>query len=341
MGRRKTRKAIKRIAKPEKINRYFDLDIIDINRHRYNLDIFATEGQYQLIPTDRDEGFLIFLLSAQEHLRENGFDKFTAIEQSKESYPYVRYRGQLLVLQKNQRGQNFKYTSDTIFKGAETLAQFHRAARGLNPMPGSEFKVSWGKWPDRCFEEVNQLVKYKLLVKDEKKLHSFDQRFLEHVDSLIERGLKAWQRFNSEAYRNLLKKEMEEKAFNLHSFKDSKLKRVSNEVIIDDMNRIRYELQIYDLANYLDEILRETDIPVKEVIKAVDTYHDVRPMSEQEWDALIALILYPKEFYRLIRHNYENKRTKDKMQRFDEFITRIKKEDELIAHLKDKRSEVI
>lgn len=341
MGRA-SRSILRRISKPEKINRYFDLEIKDLHRERdrESIRVDTTEGQYELIPTDRDEGFLIFLFSAQKHLQENGFDKFLPIYQSIEAYPYIKYRRQLLVLRDYVSGEKFTYTPENIIKGMETLAEFHKAARGLNPMPGSEFTVSWGKWPDRCFQEINELVKQKLLIKD-KKMRDFDARFWEQVDRLIERGLMAWQRFNHENYRKVLKQEMGAKGINLHSFKAGKLQVVDGEVIIADMDRVRFELQVYDLAFFLDEILRETDLPVEEVAGFVQYYTKIRPITPEEWEAMIAFLLYPKGLYRLIRHYYRNRRVKDGLKRFDLFIDQLDREEALIDYLSNESKELV
>lgn len=333
MGRG-SRSILRRISRPEKINRFFDLEIKDLQRgrDRDSIQLNTTEGEYELIPTDRDEGFLIFLFSAQKHLQENGFNKFVPIYLSKEAYPYIKYHNQLLVLRDFASGDKFTYTPENIIKGIKTLAEFHKAARGLNPMPGSEFTVSWGKWPDRCFQEINELVKQKLLIKD-KKMREFDAKLWDQIDRLIERGLMAWQRFNHENYRKVLKQEMEAKGINLHSFKADKLQVVNGEVMIVEMDRVRFELQVYDLANFLDEILRETDLPVEEVAGFIEHYTKIRPITPEEWEALIAFLLYPKGLYRLIRHYYRNRKVKDGLKRFDQFINQLDRGEALIDYL--------
>jgi CotS family spore coat protein len=214
----------------------------------------------------------------------------------------------------------------------ETMARFHQAARGFTPMPGSEFKVSWGKWPDRCFAEVNELVKQKLELKDSRS-SSFDDKFWEQVDRLIERGLMAWQRFNHENYRKVLKEEMEAKAFNLHSFKAESLLLVDGEVVIKSMERARFELQVYDLAFFFDVILQNSEIPVSEVAGYLRHYTKIRPLNREEREALLAFLFYPKGLYRLIRHYYRNRRVKDGLIRFGEFVKLMDKEEELIHRL--------
>lgn len=331
MGRG-TRSALKRIGRSEKINEYFDLDIRHIRRAHDYLELDTSQGEYQLIPTNRDEGFLIFLFSAQLNLKHNDFVKFSSLYQSKDAYPYIKYRGQLMVLQERLRTREFTYTSENVKKAMETLAGFHQAARGLNPMPGSEFKVAWGKWPDRCFQEVNGLVKQKLLVKD-KRIQPFDQLFWQQVDRLIERGLMAWQRFNHENYRQVLKAAMEDKAFNLHSYKAAKIRLVEDQIYITDMNRIRFELQIADLACFLNDVLRETEFSGAEVARFLEDYLKIHPLNDQEWTALQAFLFYPKDIYRLIRHFYRNQRTKEGIERFEQFVTFMDREEELITHL--------
>lgn len=331
MGRG-TRSALKRIGRSEKINEFFDLDIRNIRRTNDYLELDTSQGEYQLIPTNRDEGFLIFLFSAQLSLKHNGFSKFSSLYQSKDAYPYIKYRGQMMILEEKLQAKEFTYTSENIKKAMETLASFHLAARRLNPMPGSEFKVAWGKWPDRCFQEVNDLVKQKLLVRD-RHVQRFDQLFWQQVDRLIERGLMAWQRFNHENYRQALKKEMEVKAFNLHSYKKAKIKLVDDQVYITDMNRIRFELQVADLACFLNDILRESNFSGNAVANFVEDYHKICPLNDEEWTALHAFLFYPKDMFRLIRHFYRNQRTRDGLQRLENFITFLDREEELITHL--------
>ncbi len=329
---------LKRVASEEILNRFFDLEILDLHRHSQYITLDTSRGKLRLNPTDRDEGFLIFLLSAQQHLKANGFEKFTSIYQSKEANPFIKYRRQLLMLTDWVDGEDFTYTAENIIKGMETLAQFHNAARGLHPMPGSEFKVSWGKWPDQCFQEVNELVKLKTSIKN-RRTREFDVKFRENIDRLIERGLLAWRRFNHENYRKVLKKEMEERAFSLHSVSTEKFKLLDNQVIISEMDRIRYEIQIYDLASFLEDILQKTALPIDQVADYLKYYTEIRPLSAEEEEALIAFILYPKGLYRLIRHYYSKNTIKDGFKRFDDFIQLLNREDELIAHLEKKQGE--
>lgn len=331
MGKR-TRSNLKRIGRVEKINQFFDLEISNIRRSDNYLHLNTSRGPFQLARADQDDGTLIFLFSAGQHLKAKGFQQFVSIYQSKDAFPYIRYHGQTFVLQDEVRGEPFTFTPENIRKALETMARFHVAARGFNPMPGSEFKVSWGKWPDRCFAEVNELVKQKLELKD-RRIDSFDNKFWEQVDRLIERGLMAWQRFNHEDYRKVLKSEMEAKAFNLHSFKAENLTLIDGEVVIKSMDRARFELQVYDLAFFLDEILQNTEIPAAEVADYVQYYLKIRPLSREEREALLAFLFYPKGLYRLIRHHYETRRVRDGLIRFDEFVKLMDKEEELIQHL--------
>lgn len=331
MGKR-TRTNLKRIGRVEKLNKFFDLEVDNI-RHADNfLYLDTPRGSFQLTRAEQDEGTLIFLYSAGQHLKARGFDRFFSIHHSKNVFPYIRYHGQTFILRDEVRGEPFTYTPGNIQKAMKMMAQFHIAARGFNPMPGSEFKVNWGKWPDRCFAEVNDLVKQKLEVRN-RRLSSFDDAFWEQVDRLIEWGLMAWQRFNHENYRKVLKAEMESKAFNLHNFKAENLVLVGEKVLIKSMERARFEPQVYDLAFFLDDILRNSRIPVTEVASYIRCYTDIRPLSREEQEALLAFLFYPKDLYRLIRHYYGDRRMKDRLRRFEEFIWLMDKEEELIEYL--------
>ncbi len=338
MARRNT-SFLKRVSSMERLNQLFDLEILDLHRHSQYLAIDTPSGKFRLIPTVREEGFLIFLLSVQQHLKINGFEKFASIYQSKEANPFIKYRSQLLILTDYVEGEEFTFTLENIQKGMEILAEFHNAARELNPMPGSEFKVSWGKWPDQCFQEVNDMVKLKTSRKD-RKVRDFDVKFGEHIDYLIERGLLAWRRFNHENYRKILKKEMETRSFSLHSVNANKFKLVDGEMIITDMDRIRYEIQVYDLANFLTEILQNTDMPISEVAEYIKYYTAIRPLSFEEREAIIAFLLYPKGLYRLIRHHYSKRTLKDEVKRFNDQVQLMGREEELIAHLEMEQGEL-
>lgn len=331
MGRR-TRTNLKKIARVEKLNQFFDLEISNIRRSDNFLHLSTSRGPFQLARADQDDGTLIFLFSAGQHVKANGFNQVISMYQSKDAYPYIRYHGQKFILRDEVGGEPFTYTAENIKKALEMLARFHLAARGFNPMPGSEFKVSWGKWPDRCFAEVNELVKKKLELKDN-RFSAFDDKFWEQVDRLIERGLMAWQRFNHENYRKVLKQEMEAKAFNLHSVKADNLLLVDGKVIIKSMERARFELQVYDLAIFLDEILEKSEIPPAEVASYLQHYTKIRPLGREEREALLAFLFYPKGLYRLVRHYYRNRQVRDGLTRFVEFVKLMDKEDEMIQCL--------
>lgn len=327
-----TRSNLKRMARVEKINRYYDLEIRNLERTSRELLLDTSKGKLKLGPSEHEEGFLNFLLSAQQHLVAKGFTEFAAIHPSRESIPFIKYHGQVMVLEDQTDGEEFTYTRENIARGMETLARFHTAARGIDPLPGSKFKITWGKWPDRCFKEVNDLVRQKILLKD-RRVSGFDAKFAEHVDRLIERGLMAWQRFNHETYRKMLREEMDARAFNLHNFKAGNLKIQNGRVLIADMSRIRFEVQIYDLAYFLDEILENSDLPVQEVAELTAYYSRIRPWTAEEHEALIAFLLYPKGLFRLIRHYYRNRRVKNAEVRFDNLWRLLEREEELVQCL--------
>ncbi len=331
MGR-SDRSALKRIACPEKLLEFFDLEIRNIDYTSRYLDLDTSKGKLQLIPTDQDERSLVFLYRVQLHLKANGFKNISVFYQSREADPFIKYRRKLMILVDQVDGEEFIYTRENIVKAMQTLAEFHNAARGLDPVPGSEFKVSWGKWPERCFQEINDLIKQKLLMKEQRG-YRFDDIFVEQVDRLIERGLKAWQRFNHENYRQILEQEMEDRAFNLHSYKADKLTITNGQIQIKDMQWVRYELQVYDLAYFLNEILKETVLPVDEVVGFIDEYTKIRQLPAREREALLAFLLYPKDLYRLIRHNYRNQKLRDDIQGFGQLINLMNREEELITHL--------
>lgn len=327
-----TRSNLKRMARVEKINRYYDLEIRNLERTSRGLLLDTSRGKLKLGPTELEEGFLNFLLAAQQHLWAKGFTDFAVIHPSKEATAFIKYHGQVMVLEDQAEGEEFTYTRENIARGMETLARFHIAARGIEPLPGSKFKITWGKWPDRCFKEVNDLVRQKILLKN-RRLSGFDAKFAEHADQLIERGLIAWQHFNHENYRKMLRQEMEVRAFNLHNFKAGNLKVQDGRVIIADMNRIRFEVQIYDLAHFLDEILEKSDLSVEEIADLTQYYSQIRPWSAEEHEALIAFLLYPKGLFRLIRHYYRNRRVKNAEARFDNLWRLLERGEELVQCL--------
>lgn len=327
-----TKTSLKRLSNVDTLNSFYDLEIDDIQRAKDSLILNSNKGKFQLIPTTQDEDFLLFLFSAHQHLQEKGFTNFRVIHPTKDKKPFIKIQQNLFVLVREAHGDQFTYNSENIKKAMEELAAFHNAARGLTPIPGSEFEVSWGKWPDKCFNEINDVVERKLAFKA-KRLTGFDEKFLQHADYLIERGLMAWERFNHNDYRHVLKEEMDAKAFNLHSYRSSKLNLMDDQVFINDLNDIRYEIQFYDLVDFIDELLLETDFSAEEVADFVKHYLSVRPLNNKEREAFKAFLLYPKDMYKLIYEYYRSWVYKNGLEMFEQMLELMKREEELITHL--------
>lgn len=273
--------------------------------------IHCTEGDYILKALSFPARETDFILGAMEHLSHRGFHNFNEIIPTKEKERSVSVQGNTFFLSKKIPGVECDFQDlEKIKSGAEFLGQFHQSAQGYKPKNPYEQRIKWGNWPRMFKEKQTDLLFFEEeALKEKNEFNSLYKRFIPYFSQEM---AKAQEKLNASPYLKLCKEESAKGGFCHHDLAHH------NFVIGDTVNIIDFDYAIadirsHDLTNFLNKILKSNHWDIQYPLTALEAYDRVNPLKKGEWEVIIAMLLFPQDFWQcgLTRYREKNLATQN------------------------------
>jgi CotS family spore coat protein len=292
--------------------------------------VATAEGDYCLKAGKHGIPHLLFDHHAIEGLWARGFDGTPRLVPTSSGAPFAETPEGPVALMR-WVGRPLDTTSQMEWQGAAAqLARFHLASVGLK-LPSSLKKFYFsGKWShrfvERCAELEQALAAFSAPANDlEAAMFEAGDRVLglaHAVDALLQQS----------AYAQLVE-ELESTPILSHGNMKAQNFTVAEDgtISIIDFDSFRVDVPVQDVAHLLADHFLRCDWSLTGAQGLFEAYHAQRPLAKGEADALIALLSFPYEPWKVI-HKYREegrsvtkswrkwKRAVEQMERNDEFL---------------------
>lgn len=288
----------------------YDLTIGDALPVRSAYRIITDQGTLFFKGTSYDEGRMLFIYSAIEHLRHNGFPFVPYFILTKEGKPFAKVDGNVCFISQWVEGRecDFKRTVDLV-KATKSLARLHQAAKGFVPIEGSKVKSNLGTLPDKFTERLEDLRSLRAQVLGKKKKEEFDALFLEHADDYLQMGEKALQVLKNSEYNQVVEKDKRERVFCHHDYTYHNLIIAPDkELYVIDFDYCQYEVKSYDVAKLMTRIMRRDKFNFERVKLILDVYQTIEEISFGELQVILSILCFPQKFWRIANRYYYQKK---------------------------------
>lgn len=289
---------------PVEVLQAYDLRVAEKMVFKDVFVLYTDRGVKCLKKVSYSEGELLFIFSAMEHLVQRGFTWLPRFTLAKNGKPFVKIRDGLYFLSDWVPGRESDFHNPMdVQLSAKTLAQFHLAARGFHPLPGSTIREEWGTWVELWGERLSHLLQMKEIAANRKE--AFDHLFLKHVDFYYDLGVQALSALICSGYHGIVKEEQEVKAFCHHDYAyHNILIADENKCYVIDFDYCCYEIQCYDLGDFILRNLRRSSWQVEKAMAILDTYDKVKPIRQEEMKVLYSMFAFPQRFWRISDNYY-------------------------------------
>ncbi|KXG76174.1 CotS family spore coat protein [Thermotalea metallivorans] len=290
------------------IARRFGLKVSTIIPLRAVYLVDSNEGRFCLKKINYKEDKLLFLYGAKEYLAENGFDR-TDRYRTVYRKPFVKYKDDLYIMTKWIDGRECDFHNPLeIQEAARNLGRFHIASKGYVALENSKAKSDLGKWTKIYLQRCEDLIYIKNLVKMKSVKDTVDTLFLRNVDTCYRMGLSAVQMLQGNGYFEQV--EEEEKEYYLchhdYTYHNIIVDMEGNQHVID-FDYCKYELRCYDLAHLIMRNIRRFYWDFDMAMELIDSYHQVRSLSDRELKLMATLFQFPQRFWRVCNRYYYEK----------------------------------
>ncbi len=290
----------------EQSMQYYGLNIINIKKVRSAYKVTCKEGTYCLKRMKRGKGKVKNGFILVEELNKIGFNKVAKYIKTKEGYNYVKYGKYILYLTDWIDGEEIKINDELeASQCAMLLAEFHNAVEKIDI---SELKIknNLKNWPKIFLSNLYDLEYYKKLISRKRLINEFDKLYDSYIDILYERGVIALNILQNSYYYDISKKAEHNKTLCHDSFYYQNILKKQEEYYIVDLDSIIIDLEVHDLGKYIRRLMHKSDFmwDFEKAKCIIEAYISVRPLSKEELEVMLALIIFPHKFWKLGKKRY-------------------------------------
>lgn len=243
----------------------------------------------------------------KEQLRENGFYHISRFYQTLEGEPFYRYDGVLYILEDVMPAEALPEDSVASFiRGAETLGQMHRAARGL--------RSEAARWDRERLSNLyakrrGELAKMRRRNDRRGNYDAIDLLLIRYYDVFMEQAEMAEELLKKGGYGDAVDRAAQRGAFCHNAYKGEALrKNEKGELFVGSFDKCSNELPLSDLARYLRRYFKKTEGTAAGVHQMLESYGKHQPLSGDDLTILQGMLIYPEKFLRLVNEYYNRRR---------------------------------
>lgn len=268
-------------------------------------EIFTPEGSYALKASTLKTAKLDFIAEAQKCLDRNGFQYFARP---------ILYRGNSCLRQSDClytlydwiEGEKCDFDNlSHLSAAASSLAQFHLYARDEDLINHNGAKPSYYLWPEKINIRIRDLEEFHSIAAME---HSdfFSKMFLGFFAPFLDKAYQARRLLLSSSYPKMAEDSHRVGTFIHYDVAARNFIIQKNHAYLIDFDYCTLDMPIVDLMRLIKRSLKYGAAPEQKINAIIDSYCAVRPLKQEEWQVLYALLLFPQKYWRLSARYYRN-----------------------------------
>lgn len=298
----------------------YDLHVRAVEKVRSAYKLLTDEGDFCLKRVSHGYRKAKKSFFIMEYLREKGFDNLAEYYFSRKGKPLIKYRDAAFYITYwiDGREVSFKKKKE-ILRCTELLAQFHNAVKGFEAPRHVEIRNHVKKWGKEFGKCRKQLEDFRKTIDKMKLKADFDYTYRDNIDYFLKEADFAAEILNGSRYAELCEYWKNERYICHDSFyyQNIIIDR-NNKMHIVDMESCRYDIPAGDLGKLIRRVLSKGrykwDFDLCR--RMIESYCRIRPMSREEYEILLALLVFPQKFWKLGKKRYiKNKKWNEEKYR--------------------------
>ncbi len=303
----------------------YDLQVYSIDKARSAYKICADKGAFCLKRVSHGYEKAKKSYYLMKYLRENGWDNIAEFYYTKEGKAIVRHKGSAFYITRWIDGRETNLSEPKeILACAELLADFHSNAKGFDAPMSLNVKSHAKKWRktfNKCLNELRKFSKHidKLSIKAE-----FDYEYKNNIEYFLEEAELAVKVLDRSKY-NIISEYYANERYICHDsyYYQNILVDKNGKLYLVDLESCQIDMPVSDLGKFIRRLLSRKKFRWDFDLcrKMIESYCNIRPMSVEEYEILLAMMIFPHKFWKLGKKRY----IKNKKWSEDKFNKKLKR----------------
>ncbi|MGE5632308.1 MAG: CotS family spore coat protein [Caulobacteraceae bacterium] len=312
----------------------------------YNLDVNLFEMMglkvKQIIPVrsvyriSTDKGFFClkklrfsmdemnFILSAVEHLKENGFQSVFNIVKQNDGSRFLDFMGEKYFLTEWIDGRECDFLNPMDLETAiEVLAKLHNATEGFMPTVCPDCRNYLGKWPENFIKRIEEMrsIKEQVMLKQDK--NEMDSIYMDYADMCIKDAEDALELLNGSGYPELVLEAESKKSFIHHDYAHHNiLHTFDGRTYVVDFDYCILDVGVHDLGSLILRNMKKSNWDADKAMSIIEIYDRINPISQKELKTMAPFFLFPQDFWMISRQYYIEKKDWEEEEYVDKMNTK-------------------
>ncbi len=290
------------------IEQFYGMSVRNLNPYRDGYLVFTPSKKLFIKKTNLGSERILFVHGAKEHLRRSGVENTDRYVETFDGRPFIEHEGSIYVMINAVEGRecDFDDRSD-IKESAVSLASIHSTSKGYAPPAGAKTQDELGKLPVSFSKRLDEIRKLKKIAARGKS--DFDILFINNADNFLRIGEEANRMLNGPEYSRLVEEARQSRGFCHHDYTYSNLIFTQNGLFVINFEYCRFELKVYDIANFLRRKMRKCNWLIDEATFILDVYQSVEKLSRDDFYVLGIMLRFPQKFWRAANKYYNSRRS--------------------------------
>lgn len=285
----------------------YGIKLLSGYKSRKGFICYTDKGMKELKKVGLNEKNILFENDVKEHLYKKGFLHLNRFLPTIRQTPFFHFDGMNYVLENYVETQSMDDTSDEAWICyAQILANIHLCGIGLNSEYG---KKNMNRIPNLYEKRRIELIKIKKRINRQSHYNSMDLIILKNFEYYMKKVQQAEKILKVSQYEKCVWNSKNKITICHNAFKPENIRLTENgTIIITGFEKCTYDCNVTDLAEYLRRYLKTENCNNKTIQGILQSYHEVRKISKEEFNIIYGMLIYPYKFLKLCNEYYNKRR---------------------------------
>ena len=287
----------------------YDIVVEKTARGRGTYLVWTDKGVYQLFEYSGTDARLEFEWELLSYIMEAGFKNVDYIFKTKEGELFCRdFFGTKYILKKAFSGKECDLKKDfDIYMAVETLARLHLLTKNIENEEIRKYGNSSNSLVEQYGKHNVEMSRVRKYIRNKNRRTRFEYDILTGFDEYYGYATDAYLALKESKYSSLREKSLTDFSICHGTYNYHNVLMLDRDVAVVNFNHANVNLQLEDVYFFLRKVMEKHDWNVKLGNQIINKYSGIKPISDDEWDVLKILLMYPEKYWKVL-NQYNNAR---------------------------------
>lgn len=279
----------------------YDVTILNIIKVKNVYKVVGVEGNFCLKQFRYGFSRFKFVMDIFEHLKCEGFENILDVIETFSQKKYIKFFDVYFYLSIWVESRELNYSNYyDLIRASQHIAKFHNYTKGFKVSKCSEPNERWMKWFEIFEKKIDDMNKFRKIIKEKEELSVFDKIYLKNIDENIKIANESIENLYKFDYEGIMKEHIKNNCVCHHDLANHNILIDKNQKIyFIDFDYAILDTNLHDLGSFVMRCLKIGRWDHDKFKIIINSYRDIKCLSKKELFLMLSFILFPNDFWQV------------------------------------------